>query len=282
MDFKLAVVVPVYKPFSKLDRFELISLTRLCKVLYNYDIYFVTHVGVDTEEYILNIKNVVKIYTLHFDEFYFKNISGYNKLLMNYNFYNSFKNYNYILICQLDVFVFSDMVHEFMKKRYDYIGAPWFEGFGSATGSHEIIGVGNGGFSLRNVDSFLSILNVFKWLRFPFLSFSNFFEFFSYFTSFLKIVKYEIFRDKSMYPSILPWVFPYNEDGYWSLYIKKFFPGFKIGTVQDAISFAFEVNPEVLYKLNGNKLPMAVHAWEKYDLSFWKPYIEKLGYSVGK
>ena len=46
----------------------------------------------------------------------------------------------------------------------------------------------------------------------------------------------------------------------------------------DAIPFAFEAKPKYLYKINQNKLPMGCHAWYRYNLEFWRPFIEGFGY----
>ncbi len=143
---KIAVVIPIYKQFSNLNSAEKISLVQCYKVLNTYDIFFVTHEGIDTKEY---QNTSIKSSTLHFNRNYFNDLKSYSQLLMTMDFYKSFSNYDFILITQLDVFVFSDMLERFCKLNYDYIGAPWFEGFNMATENSPIIGVGNGGFSLR-------------------------------------------------------------------------------------------------------------------------------------
>ena len=38
--------------------------------------------------------------------------------------YSRFEKYEYMLIYQLDAFVFSDRLMEFVEAGYDYIGAP--------------------------------------------------------------------------------------------------------------------------------------------------------------
>jgi hypothetical protein len=43
-----------------------------------------------------------------------------------------------------------------LEKGYDYIGAPWFEGFDKGSPDDDILAIaGNGGFSLRNIDGFI-------------------------------------------------------------------------------------------------------------------------------
>jgi hypothetical protein len=71
-----------------------------------------------------NWKNVT-IQISYFPEAYFKNISGYNKLLLSPVFYSRFIDYKYICICQFDTFIFRDELSYWCKKSYDYIEAPW-------------------------------------------------------------------------------------------------------------------------------------------------------------
>jgi hypothetical protein len=282
MPSKVAVVIPVYKQFIDLNPTEKISFEQSCKVLNAYEIFLVTHKEIDTEAYVPKKQKRVKIKSLFFDKRFFNDISGYNRLLLNYDFYKAFDAFQFLLICQLDAFVFTDELEKFVKKDYDYIGAPWFENFHEALEDSKIIGVGNGGFSLRKVSSFLTILNLFKVLEDPFKSLFNFAiikVIWRHPTSFLRILKHELVRSKHTYLSILPWKFPSYEDQFWSTYVRQFFPWYKVSTIQDAISFSFEVNPKKLFPLNNYQLPMATHAWEKYNFDFWRPHIEKFGYS---
>lgn len=60
-----------------------------------------------------------------FPDTYFKGIAGYNRLMMSPEFYETFAQWEYILIYQTDAWVFSDRLSEWCSKGYDYIGAPW-------------------------------------------------------------------------------------------------------------------------------------------------------------
>jgi hypothetical protein len=117
--------------------------------------------------------------------------------------------------------------------------------------------------------------------RHPYINFAGFKKAIKYPVSLLRLFKQRWLR-KKQHPPVSPWEFPYFEDIFWGSYIPHFFRWFKVGSIPDAISFAFEVNPRVLYRLNSNQLPMGVHAWEKYDINFWKPFIEKEGYKLNE
>jgi hypothetical protein len=75
--------------------------------------------------------------------------------------YEKYERFEYILFYEPDAFVFSDRLEEWCDRDLDYLGAPWFEGF-SKPKSDRIIGAGNGGFSLRKVQSHLRIARRFE------------------------------------------------------------------------------------------------------------------------
>ena len=88
-----------------------------------------------------------------------QSIDSYNQMMLSEAFYIRFIKYEYILIFQLDAFAFSDSLQSFCDYRYDYIGAPWLKGMRYLRSSERGVWfVGNGGFSLRRVEAFMTIL----------------------------------------------------------------------------------------------------------------------------
>lgn len=77
----------------------------------------------------------------------------YNAMCCNKEFYELFKNYDYMLIYQTDCWVFEDRLDEFMNLGYDYYGAPWV---------HHNDAVGNGGLSLRKVSKMIEVTSKHK------------------------------------------------------------------------------------------------------------------------
>jgi hypothetical protein len=209
-----------------------------------------------------------------FEEFFFRGTDGYNKLLLSKKFYSRFANYEYMLICQTDSFVFKDELQYWCAKGYDYIGAPWFEGWGDSTDESQFVGVGNGGFSLKKTSSHLRVLNSF-----------------SYITSPDKVIKSRIKNVKGIFSLIKEvWGFflditlrnntfhllnsyPYHEDVFWGTVAPAKFSWFRVADEETAMKFSFETNPRKLFELNGKKLPFGCHGWEKYDPNFWTKYI---------
>ena len=49
---------------------------------------------------------------------------SYSDYVLSSEFYDTFKAYDYMLLYQLDAFVFEDRLMEFWELKYDYIGAP--------------------------------------------------------------------------------------------------------------------------------------------------------------
>ncbi|MBQ7630124.1 MAG: hypothetical protein IJS81_07940, partial [Selenomonadaceae bacterium] len=95
-----AVVIPVYK--ENLNEFEKISLAQVQKVLGNYQIIFVAPRGKNFSYFTQGSK----IY--FFQPQFFQSDKTYSELMKSPIFYKSFLEYKYILIYQLDAFVFSD------------------------------------------------------------------------------------------------------------------------------------------------------------------------------
>jgi hypothetical protein len=70
----------------------------------------------------------------------------------------------------------------------------------------------------------------------------------------------------------------FHEDIFWSIEPrKKGFPH-RTPSVEEALSFSFDINPGRLYRLAGRRLPMAAHGWYKgAHLRFWAPHVAATG-----
>lgn len=228
---KAAVVIPFYT--TKINEKERIALEQVSKVLNQYDRFFVAPEN-------LKIMDVGKMKGVErFPDSCFEGVDAYNRLMLSPDFYERFQQYDYILLYQLDAFVFSDKLTYFCDLDYDYIGAPWLEGmYYFVEESRCIWNVGNGGFSLRRVKSCIDLLRKrqpLQWREIP------------------------------------------NEDLFFAASHGE---GFNVASVDVAIQFAFERQVRECYERNGFQLPFGTHAWDKYRYEFWKPYIEKEGFSL--
>jgi hypothetical protein len=146
------VVIPIYKqqPYTT----EKNSLRQCAKVLgEKYDITIVCPDGLDLTPYISDIETDIKVRRI--DPSFFKSQRAYSDLCETTEFYKMFELYNYMLIYQLDAWIFEDRLEYFTSMGYDYIGGPHLIGFYSQEGI-----CGNGGFSLRKISKFIEVCSV--------------------------------------------------------------------------------------------------------------------------
>lgn len=266
----VTVVIPIYK--ENLSDNEALSFEQCCKVLGRYEISLVFPSGLCLREYEYYLDKYQVFFNKYsFDPIYFAGVEGYNKLLLSVDFYLSFVNYQYILIYQLDAFVFRDELEYWCSKGYDYIGAPWFKRIWRFKYSKNLRAIGNGGFSLRKVQSCINVLKYngkFKPLRY-FFTFHN--------AVFLKLKKMPLKNWRSLkIENSVDFFVSINrktEDQFWSLDTQNAYIDFKVAPIREGIKFAFECYPSYLMKLNSGNLPFGCHAWERYELEFWKKYI---------
>lgn len=261
---KVAIVVPMYKSIDKLSLDEQVSMRHLKKYLNHYDKYFISPKGLELNYGDFKIK--------YFGKKYFRGVINYSELMLREEFYQAFSEYDYILIYQTDVVVFSDQLEEWCDRGYDYIGAPWFKDT-LGSGYEYPDACGNGGFSLRKVDSAIRAIKLIKkpWKH-------TFFRLLVCFGN-------KIFRHKPLvYFLIKTWTesaahrTQMLEDRYWSFEVPKYDINFKIPTALEGLKFSFEVGPEYCFKRNNSQLPFGCHAWSKYDRKFWEPYLLKDDY----
>ena len=265
---KIAVVIPIYKPFLKDS--ETASLRQVLSILRNYTFSFVIPKGIDISRYlqICNDYPETNIIYEEFDPKWFEDIKSYNLLCLSPLFYKKYIAFDYILIYQLDAWVFNDSLYEWCKKNYDYIGAPWIEY--DQTGK-EVFLVGNGGFSLRRVQYFIDLLK----------ENNNIFSFKQWMSN------CKTFKD---YILFIPHILGYHANGAFFLsrlgkeinediIISKLLQHTKypprIPSYDEAISFAFECKPSLMYAINNNQLPFGCHAFEKWEFqTFWSKFIK--------
>lgn len=252
---KVAVLVPLYR--SVLDPYEKISLAQCIKILNCYDVIFVSPEGLDAS----GIKAEFGVTKVEwFDRENFRSTKTYNHLLLSREFYQKFLGYEFVLIYQLDAFVFEDHLMDWCEQGQDYIGAPWIGEEWPETVMpvakkplwtrfflfkrlffKKDNSVGNGGLSLRKVSSALKALGLL-----------------------------------GGYASNWQW----NEDVFWSIYVPNVLPFFKVPDKKTAARFSLEQNPREGLEWNGGVLPFGCHAWEKWDIDFWRPHIEGRGYPL--
>ncbi len=255
------IVIPVYK--TTLSEDERASLARCFSVLRNYPIVYMAPEGLD----LTSLTGTFPPARIErFAATYFASKISYNALMLSPEFYARFLAWDYLLLYQLDAWVFRDDLQVWMEKGYDYIGAPWpiraiyrhpLYKIGSALktrlmssdktvdGRHAHRGrrVGNGGFSLRRTKTIYELLS-------------------------RHADRAAYYVERSSYAR-------YYEDVFFAVEAPLLNPEFKIPALEEALAFAFDTYPALCYRLNGRQLPFGCHGFNKRKaVSFWKKHLK--------
>lgn len=233
---KVVIVVPVYK--IDLDVFENVSLMQLHRILGHYPIFYVMPNRLRNNF----LESYLQI--VFFPDSYFVSTEAYSKLCLSSGFYETFREYEYMLIYQTDAFVFSDRLMEFCDLGYDYIGAPlprmnqyW----------HELKArVGNGGLSLRRISAVLRILEKKEDILYQ-----------------VRFMKKAIMQYEDLFFGYCGTV-PELE--------------FHVPSVPLAVNFSIENDVSHCYRRLKNYLPFGCHAWCRVNYQIWRKKIEGYGY----
>lgn len=251
----VAVVIPIYKEKPSTD--ELTSLRQSYREFRNFPI-----IGVCPDDLVTSFydEEFPLITWKRFAPKYFNGISGYNRFMLSEEFYAAFlDDYEYILICQTDVWIFKgEELMSWCSKGFDYIGAPWirrscynrfplkqwmrFDQWKNHNKDErcrqDLWGkVGNGGLSLRKIKSHYYVTRKKK-----------------------ELIEYYLTCGKRFYA----------EDIFWGLEADDF----KYPTEDEALQFSFDKDPDYCYYINNNRLPFGCHAWNKgKNARFWLPML---------
>jgi len=174
MNEEVCVVIPIYKEI--LDMQEETVLNECRDKLEGLDFFFMAPSDLNISYY----KKVEHCEILSFSDWRKDDILDYNHLLMTSDFYKKFSAYEYMFIFQLDGMLLKgldELIH-FIRMGYDYMGAPWpgegyryckrlIPGSGHISSLRRFQGetickVGNGGVSIRKVDSMIHFFDTWK------------------------------------------------------------------------------------------------------------------------
>ncbi len=256
---RAVIVVPLQT--SEPTEFEKISLTQTITVLHRYTIVFMAPEKLDTSWYINFCRKNNK--EARVERFNWNGYEAYSILQTKPFFYKRFLQYDYMLTCHLDAFVFRDELEKWCSMNYDYIGSVIYNTnfimrdtfFKTITTYINPDYFGNGGFSLKNVRSFYNITSRFK-------LYINFYHW------------QRKLRKKGFY-----------DDLFHSLHYPKLFSKFTIAPKHlaqqfgaDFVKYREEELPFTNADCNG--LPFGIHGWIKNQQEYWKPCIRSFGYNV--
>jgi Txe/YoeB family toxin of Txe-Axe toxin-antitoxin module len=264
---KVAIVIPFYK--NIISGYEKIALRRCQHVLSQYPKVAIkpANLTLPNEASAVSFDEIIS-----FEEDYFNGLEGYNRLMLSSEFYSRFLDYEYILIYQMDCFVFKDDLHFWCQQDFDYIGAPWirktyhknFAGLillkikqyfsrrlnsenNEAPNKYQLENkVGNGGFSLRRVKKLADLCIIMK-----------------------PIIDHYLSNPDNLY----------NEDVFWSIEVNRQKRVLNIPSCETGLKFAFEVPPVKAHLLNEQNLPFGCHDWDKYA-DYWRPVFKRYNYDI--
>ena len=257
------VILPVHK--IDLSDIEKASIFHNISILRNWD-----HVILCPKSILNDVKLLFKqalCSRLNFcalEDSNFKSVTTYDQMLTKVDFYKMFEDYKYLLITQPDVVIFKDEVQYWIDKDIDYIGAPWIINFSKDKDNYY---VGNGGVSLRNINSFINALNKLRILKCPHW--------------YLQVKKVP-----SFFHRVAQYSFGFNlflffkkthEDFFWSQLIPSSNKNFKVACIGDSFNFAierFRKDDEINFSIENS--PFAIHAWEKHAPKNVNSLIKKL------
>jgi hypothetical protein len=207
--------------------------------------------------------------------------------MLKKEFYRAFAEYEYILIYQLDCLVFASNLEEWCRKGWDYVGAPWLAD--TKNPRKGFSGVGNGGLSLRRVQSALGALSSRQlWEdsktrgsregRHSEMIYARL-------ESWPQLRQLAVagrrFLHRLGYRNNVRWLTrkmandKIYEDLFWAYEARKFVKEFRIPSPREALEFSFELAPRYCFEMNCGRLPFGCHAWFRYDRGFWQPFLLK-------
>lgn len=254
----VTIVIPIYKPEP--SELEKISLAQTLAVLSKHPITFMAPTDLDTSWYEKYCAGKAQVFV---ERFAWQGWQAYSDLMMSPAFYQRFLAYDYMLICQLDAFVFRDELARWCALGYDYIGAVIYnQGYDKPkTFLRSLFGynfpdyVGAGGFCLKRNSSFYRMTTKYKRYTDLIIWFNQ--------------VRKRIFLD----------------DIFIALHYPKLDSSFKIAPKELAQQFGADYNNGDAAKLpftnrDNKTMPFGVHAWIQYQPEYWKPVIRRFGYAL--
>ncbi len=266
----VCIIVPVYR--TDLVPSEWLSLERCVSILGSHPIILAAP---DTIDITPLCSRFPRLLQETFPAGYFASIKDYNRLLLADEFYARFAGYEYMLIHQLDAFVFSDQLLSWCARGYDYVGAPWIPNgtipgalkllkaavrrryfrltsrqYRSREGDHhgqQHYAAGNGGFSLRRIATMREVLQ-----QMP--------------------DRAEPYRRGTR----TPWA----EDVFFCVEANRYRQHVRIPGFRESLQFSWETFPTVAARYCSSPLPFGCHAWDRLHRDDWRPIFQSLGYSL--
>lgn len=121
-DKKVIIAIPIYRDLHKE---EVVALDNNLKILCKYPTVLVKPRGLNTNALKEKYPQVGEIEVSNQWLGTINGIMGYNEMMTSPDFYSLFCDYEYLLICQTDVWIFRDDLMKWIDMDFDLVGAPW-------------------------------------------------------------------------------------------------------------------------------------------------------------
>lgn len=257
---------------ATLAKSERASLERCLAVLGSHPIAIVKPATLDLSTL---LKAHPQLVCESFPDRFFADVAGYNELLLSDAFYARFERFAYVLIHQLDAWVFRDDLLAWCSRGFDYIGAPWLADphlpsraalirralkrrvyrwlkrrARREPGMHYTqyaYASGNGGFSLRRVARMREVLATLH-------------------------TQAEEYRRGDLEG--------HHEDLFFCVEANRYWNRVSIPSLREAARFAWELQPSVAAILTQGELPFGAHGWDKLHKDEWRPFFQRSGVAL--
>jgi hypothetical protein len=267
----VVIIIPVYK--NKLNENEDMSLKQCLRILGIHHIIFFCAHKFDCSYY-YSICDLIGIpfEKRTFNSKYFRSKKDYNNLCLTKKFYKKFCDFDYILIYQLDAWVFSDYLDYWCSQNYDFIGAPFPADLNAREEDVLFTVVGNGGFSLRKINS---MINLFDHKYYRIKRWTQLIEAYQGKIAVNPLwLLYCLIRLMG-YKNTIGHLKKNNWEDHFFYDIARLTSFIRIPDPYTALRFSFEYRPSVAFSQNGNILPMGCHGWHWIEYNeFWRKYIQ--------
>lgn len=121
-DKKVIIAIPIYRD---LREEEIVALDNNLEILRNYPTVLIKPTGLNTNALKERYPQVGEIEVSNQWLGTINGIMGYNEMMTSPDFYSLFSDYEYLLICQTDVWIFRDDLMKWIDMGIDLVGAPW-------------------------------------------------------------------------------------------------------------------------------------------------------------
>ena len=264
------VVVPVHRTGPSPS--EIVSLRQCGKVFIKRDIVILAPKYLDLSVY---RELLPRAADLRVEEHWMASVKAYNRMMMSPLVFNALGGYTQMIIHEPDAIVLRDEIDYWCDQPFDYIGAPWFEGWDQPAADAPAIGVGNFGFSFHRLPTSRRVTaSPLRWVPYRAAA-KNLIQGLRGDKARLRqglIGLGSAGRLRGAYKLVQE-----NCDLFWSFIVPNIDNNFRIPAVDIAVKFSWETLPSRCMEMCGGGLPFGIHKWFKYDFGFLMPHLLSAG-----